>query len=427
MHVINYISKVQAIDKSLALLSELRTRLPDLSIVHIINIEAQNQIPSCQDYFELMAELGDSAIVIEGSRQSKEAGAIFEDTGMPYTSVPVAPDESRHSAAERIWEAVVKPPARTCLLVPFTSEGSGLVTPLMAGATRRRAKVVAYFKSVHDQGMGLTAEASGRTGATKTTFRRARHMWRRASRSASIADQRFDERFVDVVLAFNNTQRKLLLSKGYSPRQVAVMGYPLLYPAWKGLVARSSFCRGFGKSMWDVVLFTRGETPGRPSNQNIVTNDDLIEYLDDIFAIMEDLTPHAKLRIKPHPIQDASVIQNYLSKRTGTVSAAMSFEPPFLLAGVCDLAISTYSSTVLDALIQDVPSVEYLKENAFFRKKHPTGSPFPSLGALRANNREELREHVSRIHDGWRPPRVLEDRFGHRLQNSVLENVFSRS
>lgn len=51
---------------------------------------------------------------------------------------------------------------------------------------------------------------------------------------------------------------------------------------------------------------------------------------------------------------------------------------------------------MVDTLAFDVPTIEYFFETPFFQAKHPAGSPFPELGAIKARTRAEF---VSSLRD----------------------------
>jgi hypothetical protein len=396
--------------------------------VSVLNIQAKNQIPSGRILFHLLGRVSDRVLVIGDSELHHEALDVLAAEGCAHEALP-EPEEPESYAADLLRQAEESTGTRV-LLIPLTGDSNGLGYALSTTAKEHRFKVVFYFKSIHDAGAGLTAplpeaHAVNASGKEVSFFRR----WLGGTRTDAPADKpskpkkkkKPDVERADAVLAFNGAHGDVLLAKGYDPDVVFQVGYPLLYPEWKTLVRSSVETTSPGSEpACRVTLFTRGETPGRPPEENVMPHETLRVILDDVFETLDRVCDRYQVRVKPHPIQDLKVLKEILG---GRENVEIVFDPPSVLAATSDLAVSTYSSTVLDALIFGVPSIEYLIENDFFRKKHPRGSPFPGMGALRANDGREFESCVRKALDPEYQVPDVSGALDHRMDLSVFEQL----
>jgi hypothetical protein len=306
------------------------------------------------------------------------------------------------------------------LLLPYTLAEGHLGNCVLEVASKANAKVVAYFKSLHDEGYGLSTEKKRRSfrSVIKSLISResAKPSKKTHAKWWCVPVQR-----VDAFLAFNREHRGILKQK-LPGKKIVIAGYPLMYPEWKELCEKSDYVKKFkADPVFDIVVFTRGETVGRPPEENVVTNEMLERLLRHVFekSVLPD-PEKFRIRIKPHPLQDESS----LVKMTSSLdNVSISYAPPSFLCASADLVVATYSSTVIDALIFGVPAIEYFEENEFFKKKHPTGSPFPSLGAMKARSAKQFYSRFNQTLSGDSPSSVISKRLGHKNRPRVIESI----
>ena len=275
-------------------------------------------------------------------------------------------------------------------------KGDGRIGDILCNwASQERVPVPGYFKSLHDEGMGLSTHSSAYVRARGRVISRLRKLARRLRITRDTTNLgEFPASRADWLMVFNHRHAQTVADKA-GETQLIKTGYQLLFPAWRDLVVQSSYSRTYPRgTRLEVVVFTRGETPGRPPVENVVPHSNLVRLLDDIVSALDDSRRDWHLRIKPHPIQDVNFLRGLIADRSNIEIVG---EAPTLLAASADLAISTYSSTVVDTIAFGVPTIEYFFETPFFRAKHPTGSPFPELGAMKARCSEELRQCMQAV------------------------------
>lgn len=381
--IINFVPKIQALDKSTATLAEIRSQIPGTRVMSIISLTETNRSERVESLAGLLAEVSDD-IAFVGNHPSFDAAYDFLHGDERSVSRVPPQDLIAHV------EGFVLSEHRTLFLSPVGKGIGNVGDLLLAWAKDSRVAVVGYFKSLHDQGWGLSSPMTSDVSDIRV-LDGLRKIASRLSRQRVISRRLIPDKLgpehADLLMVFNDYHRQLVAEKVRSAT-VFESGYPLLYPAWRELVAKSSFCQEFVReAALEVVLFTRGETPGRMPEENVVSHANLEVLLNDITSGLERSGKDWRMRIKPHPIQDLAVLANFASQRS---KVEVTFEAPSLLAATTDLAIATYSSTVVDTLALGVPTIEYFFETQFFRKKHPTGSPFPAFGALMARNQAEF-------------------------------------
>ena len=381
--IINFVPKIQALDKSAATLAEIRSQIPVSKVLSIISLRETNRSEQIEALVGLLAEVSET-IAFVGDHPSFDSAYGFLTAGHRSVSRVLPQD------LIACVEAFVSKERRTLFLSPVGKGIGDVGDSLLAWARARRVPVVGYFKSLHDQGFGLSSLTNSGSSDTRV-FNGFRKIVSRMSRprviSRGVTPGKLGPECTDLLMVFNDYHRQLVARKVGSVR-VFESGYPLLYARWHDLVSRSSFCQEFAReAALEVVLFTRGETPGRRPEENVVPHANLKILINDIISGLEQTGKHWRLRIKPHPIQDTEILEEIVSGRVGV---EIVNDVPTLLAMTCDLAIATYSSTVVDTLSFGVPTIEYFFETSFFRKKHPGGSPFPQMGVLKARNRAEF-------------------------------------
>jgi hypothetical protein len=380
--IVNFVPKVQALDKSAATLAEIRRQLGPVRVLSVISLTETNRIDSIDPLIDLLSEVSDRTVFAGGSEIHRAAYARLVSTGKPTASVDI--DDLLGEL-----HGVLSHKAEQTVLISPVGKGAGEIGDfLRCWASEKRAPVLGYFKSLHDEGMGLSTPSS----ETDRANGMVRHLRKLAGRLRSSSTKaRFGELTpsqTDWLMVFNRRHAQTVADKAGDSHLIET-GYQLLFPAWRKLVSQSSYCRTYSRgTRLEVVLFTRGETPGRPPEENVVPHANLARLFGDIVAALDDTGRDWHLRIKPHPIQDVAFLRDLIADRA---NIEIVYEAPALLAATADLAISTYSSTVVDTLAFGVPTIEYFFETPFFQAKHPTGSPFPDLGVKSARTLKEFK------------------------------------
>lgn len=396
MIIINYIPKVQAIDKSAAMLAQIREDFQPNQILSIINIDEKNQIDNTDTLISLLGLVSDRLLFVGKSNLHLRAYEFVVQQGWMADFLSDQPDELLLQLANINSGYQVK---CDLFLIPFTGERSKIGQILVRYFKKRSAKIVSYFKSLHDQGYGLTVEnkkinKSYLLSINKLLFKVKKQLKTISSSGLDNVYYKLPPDIIDVILTFNESHDKLIREKVRGPK-TSIAGYQLTYPAWLELISKfSSQIRNVKSQLLEVVLFTRGETPGRAPEDNIVSKQNLKVLIGDILDGLDHLGRNYRVRIKPHPIQDVDFLRTVVNSRK---NVSITYQPPSVLVSSADLTISTYSSTVIDAIIFGVPTIEYFFESSFFKKKHPTGSPFIQYGVLPARNRVEFFDALSKI------------------------------
>ena len=384
LNIVNFVPKVQALDKSAATLAEIRRQLGPVRVLSVIGLTEKHQIERIDSLVELVARVSDRVVFVGHSTLQDSACYFLQETMADVERI----DEI---ALVEAIESFCRPAGQNVYLMPVGSGNGAFNDQLVRKAKSAEIPILGYFKSLHDQGMGLstlpesTSEGGGLYHGVRQIFLQLRHNV--SSASVIKKDRRLTPVQCNWLMVFNASHAQTVISKAGKARCVE-MGYQLLFPAWHDLVAQSTYCRTYPRgTRLEVVLFTRGETPGRPPEENVVPHANLARLFDDIVSALDDSGRDWHLRIKPHPIQDVDFLRGLIADRT---NIEIVYEAPALLAATADLAISTYSSTVVDTIAFGVPTIEYFFETPFFRAKHPTGSPFPALGAMEARTSAEF-------------------------------------
>jgi hypothetical protein len=117
-------------------------------------------------------------------------------------------------------------------------------------------------------------------------------------------------------------------------------------------------------------------------------NETLATVLEQILDALEDLGRPLKVLVKPHPGQDQIFLASCLKDRP---YAELSYEYPLLLSDNADLVVTTWSTTIIDALAMETPAIEFYPENNYFRTVYPAGSYTRQLGVPCVDNGSDFR------------------------------------
>jgi len=388
LNIVNFVPKVQALDKSAATLAEIRRQLGPVRVLSVIGLTEKHQIERIDPLVELVAKVSDKVIFAGHSMLQNSALTLLQKNVGNVAMID-------KSALVEAIDTFCIHAGRNVFMMPIGSDNGELNERLVCKAKSANIPILGYFKSLHDKGMGLST-VPGALSERKERHHGIRQivrcLWQQPSRwSGSEKGRKLSPSQCRWVMAFNAVHGQKVKEKA-GQAHVVEMGYQLLFPGWHELVCQSSYCQIYQSvAQLEVVLFTRGESPSRPPEENIVPHAYLEQLFEDIVSALDDTGCDWHLRIKPHPIQDVAFLRGLI---VGRSNVEIVFEAPAVLAATADLAISVYSSTVVDTLALGVPTIEYFFETPFFWRKHPTGSPFPRLGAMKARSYEVFRQCI---------------------------------
>lgn len=385
MRIINYLHKVQGIDKVVPLLFVLKRLEPQLSVHTVMDVEqtALNAVP-----YDLLSSL-----------------QHLSDT---YTDAPKHSVYSFLRRHERLipgrlfrfLERLLGPTFRTffqdagdafeqedLVLLCINSARSRSMGRLLGRYVKAQGGLVlTYLKSVNDRGRGLSVVGKAKADAGAG--------------------------FHDILLIPNRQIYVMLVHSGYPDDKLLVAGYPPFYQAWRRHVvaqAAAALPAMEGKRLF--VVFARGPAPHKPDKEQIITAEMEVRLLTDIVSVVHEGWPDAWVWIKPHPYQETAFLQR-LAREHPRVE--IRHESVQRLSALADVAISTYSSASLDALAYGKPSIEYFEETANFLAAHPGGSTFGECGVVICRSRPEL-------HGALETAVASSDEERSRLVKSVLE------
>jgi len=385
VQIINYVHKVQAIDKVVPLLFVLKQFEPQLRVHTVLDIErtALNAVP--HDLLASLRQLSESCSSAPGGllySLLRRYEAVLPMRLCRFLERLLGPDLVRFFRRQG-----VVPERHGLLLLCINTANARSMGRLLGRYVKARGGLVlAYLKSVNDRGRGLSVVGKAKADAGAG--------------------------FRDVLLLPNRQLHAILLQSGYPQEGLLVSGYPPFYQSWRSHVAAQAaadFPGIQGKRLF--VVFARGPAPHKPDKGQIMTAEMEVRLLTDIVSVARDEWPEARVWIKPHPYQDIAFLQGLAREHP---QVEIRHESVQRLSALADVAISTYSSASLDALAYGKPSIEYFEETANFRAAHPGGSSFGAYGVVICRSRAELKGALERAV-------ASSDEERSRLVNSVLE------
>lgn len=392
MLVVNYVHKLQGLDKSLPICLELRERT-GAEVISLIEAEPGSHQVDLEAFRPLLEQCSDRWLAFRGVERQSRRGWLnrlllrWSRRALPGTRLI---DHWRLSGKPRKLRKLLREIAGSRQPILMLTIYNGVETAVGGHLTRlvgRRGGLrLGYLKSLHDQGLGLS-DLSSRSSNLTATIR---------------LEPCLDALLTPALPAF----RELLEAKGVRPAQMVVAGYPPTYRRWHSLMSEGRTGMN-NSSARRVVLFTRGEVPHKRAEDQIISDRWMDEAVVQIKEELSRIWPDHRLLIKPHPYQSRATLKAICSRLE---NVELVETPPCLLAAGASLAIATYSSAILDAVALGVPGIEYYEPTAAFHRLHPDGSPFPAFGVRPAATRLELRTALTELASGrWPVNRSVED------------------
>lgn len=384
--VINLLHKPQGLDKALPMLMNLKAASSETQVISILHEEPRT--PGSLDEF-LMKELvrvSDVVVVVGESdhvdflalsaRTSatefvhlKQLKFLELERSMNFLGGLLRILTLGSRQIRKLLAILRHYSSHGTLLLTIHNAGGNLWCRLIIDVVARRGGVVAgYLKSVHDQGLGLSAIVDAPRSLPAVSRPGARVDW-----------QRLDFLLVptsDFARLFPPGNERLLIS-----------GYPPFFRAWRDLLEREVAKSERPSNGTRILIFTRGENPSKWASDQIITDKELLELLTDTVEICEQVFENPVIQIKPHPYQNLAVLERLIASNE---RVTITHASPALAAGNADVAIATFSSAVLDAVPWSIPLFEYYHPNEAFWRLHPGGSPFGAFGVVIARQRSEL-------------------------------------
>jgi hypothetical protein len=398
--VVNLVHSLPALDMSLALLLELRSKHPDRPIISVLKLGHATRIPSVDFLFETMCRVSDSVVLFGSSPLYADLERVASGLGV---------------AVERLhaWLPPKIAPGLNRLLWFFKSrndreELARFVASLPDGAILLRSHADV------DQVAEAVVAAIRRDGGTSFACLEGCYPPRNALPMAYFDEPRVD--LCDRFLLYSEGHRRVLAQAGYT--SATVIGYTKLYPAWRENIEKNAavleLCEE--SERFTVSVFTRGETPG--GGPQIMPDSVFEPLLEDLLAALDERIDAPRVLIKPHPAQDVALIERVAASRS---SIKLTTLHPSQLAAISDLVVTTWSTSTVDALAFDVPCIEYFRPNGYFLSVYPNGSSFRQLGIQWAEDGDGFRHCLDEVLSGSYELPDVERVFEHRMDLSVFE------
>jgi len=408
MHAINLSHSLQGLDISLAILAQLRSTGIATRITSVLRLAPSMQQPNADFLFETVARISDDVVIVGQSALHDQAAASLK--GIELTPVQIAPRRHVCSfAANNIKVGVAGRTRRKLLRIKDDYE------PALSKFVTSGSVLMRSHADVDEIAQTLVRLARQRDGRS-LVYLEGNYPPGNTIPLKYFSHPRTD--LADTFLLYSETHAAPLASVGY--HNSTSIGYPMFFPARKPAVLESRYCQEYQSSRrgFEVSLLTRGEQPD--AQGQIMPNSKLREILLDIFDQLREFYPDVFIRLKPHPSQDVEFVRQIIGDRK---NVSLVFEHPAQLAATSDLLITTWSTAVIEALVFDVPAIEYFVENEYFRSVYPNGSSFRELGILWAENREGFRSCLQQLKEGkYRLPDGP-SRFGHEMNLNVFNTI----
>jgi hypothetical protein len=366
---------VQAFDKAFPMLLELRESIPDLEVMTILDLEDNIVIKSAGLFGDLCVDVSDRIAVYDNSEFSLEIGDKARAAGkLGYCGHFESSEHSRgklRAFLPAVWRRIsTRDPtlhwarrADALLGVYNDFERRSLAQDLIGAVKSNGGSVIGYFKTINDQGRGLSALENPSGRKPQISAKRTQH--------------------IDALLLPFASFRSFF--KADNPVELATTGYPPFYRSWQRYVEMAVGPRR--DSELNVVLLARGESAHRHLDDQIITEETLRYILNVVYNTIRERGQRFRLRVKPHPYQNCEALKQYIN---AWPEAELTFDPPAMLGANADVVIAVYSSAVLDGLVFGAALIEYCEENAAFRRLHSNHSPFGAFGVLIARTKEEF-------------------------------------
>lgn len=401
MKIYAYITKIQALDKVLPLLCEIKAHVQSSEVLLIINLENKAKAVYLEEFKRVSDACGfDYWDIDQDATKSIKTKLCLAIHNIGKRKLSQSKGHIILSAVSIILRPIWFHTIRSCLekslvrnyhkntkcvsIIGFVLPGYDRKTDPFGSALgdffkKTNANVFGYFKSITDRGKGVSAiydESYTNDIVSKIVGKKL--------------DKTSNSTF-NCMIYYTEEHRKAVQQNGFFlTKDSVVTGMPSQQPNWirtlKELYANKI-------DLFDIVIFTRGRT-GSLTGGYFTNDHDAVALVSKVHALMSE-NSHAldwRITVKPHPYQDTLYLTENLINLN---NIRISNDPPFKLASNASLAIGMFTNAIIDALACGVVSVDRVYENESFFKHHPSGSPFSALGAKKCISDKEVLGFIS--------------------------------
>lgn len=215
------------------------------------------------------------------------------------------------------------------------------------------------------------------------------------------------------LLQLHNRSEKYMKQLGFTNQYT--IGYPKFFKEWISAVKKYNKSEFEGKEV--ALIYTRGV------HTFYMDEDKYINLLASSCRVIRKKMGEVLIVVKPHPSEDIEFIKQVLG-RENVANYIISMEHAAVLAKNAKIAISLYTSAILDSMSMGVPSIEYYNEANRYREVEPEGSSFKKLGIHSVDNEQALEVFFDMVLSGCYeiPPIIHEISQGKDV--GFLENNF---
>ncbi len=186
------------------------------------------------------------------------------------------------------------------------------------------------------------------------------------------------------------------------------IGYPKFFKTWISTVSRYSKNQYSKDDRKCVVIYTRGV------HEYYMDKDKYEFLLVSSYKTVRSILGDVEIIVKPHPRECSSFINQIIDRVSGK-NIHISSEHSAVIASNAILAISFWTSAILDSLSLGVPSVEYYIEAEKFREIEPNGSSYKNMGVDSVSNPDSLKLFINNVVLGkYKTPNLIKDLSGHK-------------
>jgi hypothetical protein len=201
------------------------------------------------------------------------------------------------------------------------------------------------------------------------------------------------------LLQLHNRSEKYMKQLGFTNQYT--IGYPKFFKDWISVVKKYSKSEFEGKEV--ALIYTRGV------HTCYMDEDKYIDLLTSSCRVIRKKMGEVLIVVKPHPSEDIEFIKRVLDMEKVT-NYIVSMEHAAVLAENAKIAISLFTSAILDSLSMGVPSIEYYNEAKRYREVEPEGSSFKKLGIYSVDNEQALEGFFDMVLSGcYESPPIIHE------------------
>ena len=201
----------------------------------------------------------------------------------------------------------------------------------------------------------------------------------------------------DVFLSFSVLDNPYLNSQGYT--NIIPIGYPRLYLSWlKEIKIKGP--EFVNNELLQLEINTKSAIIGvfLPSTlEGVFDVSEFEVWMSDVISCVNHVYLNAVIVLKPHPMLKPGQLEPFLKKNVYITQLHVA-----VVASASKVIISHHSSTIIDSLSINVPTIQYQNFTPHWLERHPEGSAFLKLKPLTATNVSELEAVLeSVLENGW--------------------------